>query len=320
MTRFSKFTPYTVVIPVYNGRDFISRTLGSVKTQTVLPGEVILVDDCSTDGTAEFVESHFDWVTVVRQQSNQGVASARNRGIEKCSSPIVMLLDSDDQWLPSKAEMQLRLLESNPEIDGVFCDFRGVDVEGKPEGWQGGILPQLTGYGLNPTWVGEHSYSLNEDVLGALIKHTSFIHPSAICFRTEKVKAIGGFDASYRHIEDLEMWMRFASKYQMGYIDEILVVTESRPGSLGKTKIRANEGLVRLYGSLVSDYPQVAIRNKKEIRRLLRLRYAYLSELYLEQKDIEKAWGASLCSLKNGFTRRGLGNFLRLAKQKFFGD
>ena len=319
MTRFSTFAPYSVVIPVYNGREFISRTLGSVKTQTVPPAEVILVDDCSSDGTAEFVQSHFDWVRVVRQQSNQGVASARNRGIETCSNPIVMLLDSDDQWLPSKAEMQLRLLEANPEIDGVFCDFRGVDVEGKPEGWQGGILPQLTGYGLNPKLVGENSYILNEGVFEALIKHTSFIHPSVICFRTEKVKAIGGFDGSYRHIEDLEMWMRFASKYRMGYIDEVLVVTESRPGSLGKTKIRANEGLVRLYGSLGSDYPQIAIRNKNVIRRLLRLRYAYLSELYLEQNEIEKAWRASLCSLKNGVTRRGLGNFLRLAKLKFLG-
>ena len=307
---------YTVAIPVYNGKGFVSRTFDSIQSQTVRPEKVILVDDCSTDGTADFVEKNFDWVTVVRQPTNQGVASARNQAIQKCTTPVIMLLDSDDLWTANKAELQLQFLQTNPDVSGVFCDFRGVDTEGNPEGWQGGILPQLQGYGLDPRLVGDSAYILNEDVIGALIKHTSFIHPSVICFRTDELKAVGGFDASYRNIEDLEMWIRFSSKYRMGYIDKVLVVTESRPGSLGKTRIKANEGLVRLYGSLAVDYPEAAGRNRNVIRSFLRIRYAYLAEMYAEQSDFRQSLKASLSSLSNGVSARGISSLLSLCKKK----
>ena len=316
MSNSSNLPAYTVAIPVYNGKGFISRTLDSIHSQTVRPEKVILVDDCSTDGTADFVENNFDWVTVVRQPTNQGVASARNQAIQRCMTPVIMLLDSDDFWTANKAEVQLDFLQMNRDVSGVFCDFRGVDTEGNPEGWQGGILPQLQGYSLDPRLVGDRAYILNQDVIGALIKHTSFIHPSVICFRTDELKALGGFDASYRHIEDLEMWIRFSSRYRMGYIDQVLVVTESRPGSLGKTRIKANEGLVRLYGSLSVDYPEVASRNKNVIRSFLRVRYAHLAELYAEQSDFRPALKASLRSLKNGVSTRGISSLLNLCKKK----
>jgi glycosyltransferase involved in cell wall biosynthesis len=311
-----KVFDYTVAIPVYNGKSYIARTIKSLIAQTIPPKEVILVDDCSTDGTADFVEREFGWVKVVRQATNQGVASARNQAIRRCVTPVIMLLDADDLWLPTKAQEQLNLLEKAPDISGVFCDFRGVDLEGNPVCWAGGILAQLQGYRLDPQLVDDHAYVLNKDVPSALIQHTSFIHPSVVCFYTDAIQKIGGFDETYRHIEDLELWIRFASKYRLGYIDKILMEAESRPDSLGKRRIPANEGLVRLYSSLKVDYPQIASRNKFAIREFLKVRYAYLSELYMEQQEYQKAWTACRNSLGHGVSRRGLSCLYHFAKSK----
>ncbi|MCS0627729.1 glycosyltransferase family 2 protein [Telluria mixta] len=109
----------TVVIPTFNRKELIFQALDSVAKQTCLPLEVIVVDDCSSDGTVEALRAaHFPFpVLVVAQATNQGPAAARNAGILKASGRYVAFLDSDDVWLPEKLEQQLALLESLPNRD-----------------------------------------------------------------------------------------------------------------------------------------------------------------------------------------------------------
>jgi glycosyltransferase involved in cell wall biosynthesis len=98
---------FSVVIPVYNGERFLAEALESVFAQTLPPYEVIVVDDGSTDASAE-VAGRFP-VTLIRQE-NRGPGAARNAGVAQCTGEYLAFLDADDIWLPEKLERQMALL------------------------------------------------------------------------------------------------------------------------------------------------------------------------------------------------------------------
>ena len=108
----------SVVIPTYNRRKTIGRSIDSVLNQTLFPSEIIVVDDGSTDGTCDYIQSNFPSIRLL-QQPNKGVSSARNMGIRSSNSDWVALLDSDDEWFPQKLEKQVMTLSQSPDIK--FC-------------------------------------------------------------------------------------------------------------------------------------------------------------------------------------------------------
>jgi glycosyltransferase involved in cell wall biosynthesis len=112
----------TVVIPAYNCEKWISRAIESVLQQSRPADEVIVVDDGSTDSTAEMVRSFGDQVTLI-QQENAGVSAARNAGIEAASGDWIAFLDSDDEWMPDYLKRQCELLERNPELVWSTANF-----------------------------------------------------------------------------------------------------------------------------------------------------------------------------------------------------
>ncbi len=112
----------SVVIPCYNSIDTIERALDSVLAQTVLPLEVILVDDCGQDDLSSFFESikikyrsSFD-LKLLRAEVNSGAGSARNLGWNNAVGKYIAFLDSDDSWLPNKLEFQLEYFNKFPEL------------------------------------------------------------------------------------------------------------------------------------------------------------------------------------------------------------
>jgi len=109
----------TVVIPTFNSAATIKRALDSVSVQTVLPSHVIVVDNASTDSTAEIVENmsakNGFKIELVRQQRNTGPGAARNAGWNLVRTPFVAFLDSDDTWHPKKLELQLDIARQHPD-------------------------------------------------------------------------------------------------------------------------------------------------------------------------------------------------------------
>jgi glycosyltransferase involved in cell wall biosynthesis len=108
----------SVVVPVFNGERFLGEALQSVVTQTIPPAEIIVVDDGSTDGTAE-VARRFGGVRYVAQP-HAGIAAARNRGVDVAGADCLSFLDADDWWPPEKLEIQTAALERDPAIDVVL--------------------------------------------------------------------------------------------------------------------------------------------------------------------------------------------------------
>lgn len=106
----------SVVIPLYNCRDFIDRCVNSILQQTIPADEIIIVDDGSTDGGAEFVESKRYPRTKLIKQENKGVSAARNNGIMTAKGDFIAFLDADDRWLPNHLAALLSLRREFPGL------------------------------------------------------------------------------------------------------------------------------------------------------------------------------------------------------------
>ncbi|MCC7306770.1 MAG: glycosyltransferase family 2 protein, partial [Acidobacteria bacterium] len=119
----------SVIIPTYNYGRFLREAVDSALGQTVAPHEVIVVDDGSTDDSAQILASYGDRISHVRQQ-NQGVGAARNKGAEVATGEFLAFLDADDYWALTKLEKQLAKFAEDPDIGLVHCGYQNVDSYG----------------------------------------------------------------------------------------------------------------------------------------------------------------------------------------------
>ncbi len=123
----------SVIIPAYNAEKFIAQTVSSVQAQTVSDLEIIIIDDCSKDKTAETIErlaKEDERIVFIKGEKNQGVARVRNKGFSLAKGKYVALLDSDDLWLKDKLERQIKLAEEK-NADLVYCSYSMIDENGK---------------------------------------------------------------------------------------------------------------------------------------------------------------------------------------------
>jgi len=120
----------SVVVPVFNGAAYIAQAIDSVLGQTLAPDEVIVVDDGSSDSTADIVKRYQPHV-LYRRQVNQGPGAARNLGIRESKGELLAFLDSDDIWLPEKLRVQKMALDQDPRLHLVFgqmSQFRSPEL------------------------------------------------------------------------------------------------------------------------------------------------------------------------------------------------
>lgn len=121
ISQFTKTLPISVVIPCYRCGDTIQRAINSLAKQTAVPGEIILVDDFSNDGTLERLRSLSSrypegWIQIVSLAQNGGPGVARNEGIRKSTQAYIAFLDADDSWHPQKAEIQYEWMCTHPKV------------------------------------------------------------------------------------------------------------------------------------------------------------------------------------------------------------
>jgi glycosyltransferase involved in cell wall biosynthesis len=130
----------SIITPLYNSNDFVGNTIKSVLAQTYQNWELILIDDASTDGSAKIAEyfaTKDERIKLIKLDSNQGPAAARNRGIKEASGRYIAFLDSDDLWHKDKLEKQIIFMQKN-EYAFTFTGYEKIDEKGKKIG---NILP-----------------------------------------------------------------------------------------------------------------------------------------------------------------------------------
>lgn len=120
----------SIILPVYNGEAYLAEAIESVLNQKYKPIEIIVVDDGSTDKSAEIVKRYSELKYFF--QTNKGTASARNLGIQKANSSFLAFLDQDDLWVEKKLELQVKAFMRNPETDivyGYVKQFLSLDID-----------------------------------------------------------------------------------------------------------------------------------------------------------------------------------------------
>ncbi len=118
----------SVIVPVYNGERYLTKTIQSVLTQDYQPIEIIVVDDGSTDRTAEIVRAQPNIHYIY--QNNRGVSAARNTGIAAAQGEFLAFLDADDMWVPQKLSVQVSYLTQHPDVGFVYAYRRMIIEEG----------------------------------------------------------------------------------------------------------------------------------------------------------------------------------------------
>lgn len=204
----------SVVIPTYNYGTYVTQALDSVLAQTLTPHEVIVVDDGSTDDTADRIKSYEGHLRYIRQP-NRGLSAARNTGLRAATGEWVALLDSDDVWLPPKLEMQASLCRSLPAVGIVATghfSFTG------PDPWAVVRVPPLA-----PPAV--------EVGLEDLLESGAF-GSSSVIIRRDALEAVGLFDETLRSVEDLDMWLRIAARFPIQKLNGPLTGVRLHPHSM----------------------------------------------------------------------------------------
>jgi len=186
----------TVVIPAYNAEGWIAETIRTVLNQTHRNIEIVLVDDGSTDRTADVAAAALkqgECSYRIFRQANMGAAGARNRGWQSADGELVQFLDADDLLEPQKIELQLKRTAELETADVIYSD------------WQKLIW-------FNECWKPSDPRTpcIREDALADILSDRNFLQLSSLLFRTSTLKKVGGFDASHEPIEDVGLCVKIA--------------------------------------------------------------------------------------------------------------
>jgi glycosyltransferase involved in cell wall biosynthesis len=200
-----------VVIPMFNGANHIGRAIGSVYGQTLLPNEIIVIDDGSTDGGSSLVEKFFPQVRVL-SQSNLGVSHARNSGVELSKTDWIAFLDSDDFWLPHHLETAVDVINKFPASSFISTGIQKWDIS---------TPLQLT---RKIPEVGQVDY------FRVQLREPLVVSSSSALVKKSIFQIVGGFKSQKIH-EDTDMWERLALNCVFSRTTAITAVYVDRPDS-----------------------------------------------------------------------------------------
>lgn len=242
----------SVIIPAYNAENFICKTLESVLAQTYTNIEVLVVDDGSLDKTSEIVKSFAqrDNRVILLQQSNQGVATARNLAIAKSKGEYIAPIDADDIWYPQKIEKQVQwLLNSDSSVGLVYAWSAFIDEND-------GII------GNYNSWYYLNINSIEGEVYRKLL-YTNFIGNASVpLIRRECFEKVGGYDSELKKhhaqgCEDWDIYLRIAEYYKFRVVREFLIGYRQVNGSMSRSYISMAKSYQLMMLSSRQRHPEI---------------------------------------------------------------
>lgn len=208
----------SVVIPCYNHAQYLGAAIQSVLAQTYRDFQIIVVDDGSTDDTAQ-VAGGFGTAVRYVFQPNAGLSAARNTGIRVSCGEYLAFLDADDLWLPNFLATLVPRLDRDTRLGAVYSGSRFVDEEGH-------FQPQRI------------TRTVPADRLHATLTSGDFFPAHAVLVRKSVLNSVGFFDESLCASEDWDMWLRVSAKYPFAGISSVLALYrmhgDSMSGDLGR--------------------------------------------------------------------------------------
>lgn len=261
-----------VIIASYNAAKYLPAAIESVISQIFEDWRILLVDDGSTDTTAEVVDPFQrrlgDKLKYIKQE-NAGVSAARNAALRVSTADFVALLDADDVWLPGRLSDSLKVFDDRPKAGLTYGLIRFMDPEGR----------------LGSTWEGNLAHA-EGNIAPYIYMRTVELPSPSITVRKKCIDEIGLFDESLRVTEDRDLWLRIALRYEVAFVPQVLALYRRSPSSLSTDPdrmlhaqikfIRKNYGapgcgLLRRQAALARSYKQHAENLKMRGQRLAAL-------------------------------------------------
>jgi glycosyltransferase involved in cell wall biosynthesis len=278
----------TVIIPAFNSRATLARAIQSVRAQAIGVREIIVVDDKSTDGTAEFARELGDDIIVVQNPENQGPSAARNSAIARARGSVIAFLDADDYWYPWKLDQQLRVFAENPQI--ALCCSGVCWFETQQS------VPEITRPDQN-AWILQS--------FGEIVRDPYLGTPTVIV-RTEALRSVGGFDTSLRYAEDVDLWMRIAEQFPIARFSSVMTAVAISPSSL--TQIggeQVDRGNLEVLYRWRTHRPEATQKFGREFDRVTAAVYTRLASGRMSRGDTDAARSALRLAIRydSGYVR-----------------
>jgi glycosyltransferase involved in cell wall biosynthesis len=210
-----KIKHITVLMPVYNGSEYIKTSVRSVLNQTYKDFEFLIIDDGSQENIKDILKSFKDQRIVYKRINHKGLAGALNYGLSISSGDWIARIDADDLNTVNRLEAQLRFLNSNPSCN---------------------VVSSWSVYFENPSKVLFELKTPSEDIeIKKFLNLHNPINHSSVIFNKKIILDNGGYDESYNCYEDFELWFRLRDKLKFTILPEVLVYTRMRSDSMTKS-------------------------------------------------------------------------------------
>ncbi len=257
----------SVVIPVHNRAHTIRRAIDSVLAQELVPDEIIIVDDGSSDETPDILNSYLPKIQVVRQD-NKGVSAARNTGIAQASGKWIAFLDSDDEWMRDKLQKQLTCLKQHPNVRILQTEERWIRNNMR----------------VNP---GKKYFKKSGNIFKNCLK-TCIVGASTVMCEKTLLEERGGFDENLLVCEDYDLWIRIAAKQSIPLLSQALTVKYGgHPDQLSNMPAMDRYRVQSL--EKIFEEEELSISQKNELldELILKLEYLYQGAVRSRRKSHE---------------------------------
>jgi glycosyltransferase involved in cell wall biosynthesis len=220
----------SVAMSVYNNARFLAEAIESILAQTAGDFEFLIVNDGSSDGSGDIIDSFAERDSRVRafHQENRGLIFSLNRLLDEARAPLIARMDGDDIALSQRFERQLAFLESHPDHGVVGTWTVSVDEHGRERVPAPGATP-------NPDHPTSHEGFLAALKTGPLLCHSS------VMMRADIVRSIGGYHAAFHHCEDYDLWLRLSERTRLCSLPERLLLYRCSESQVSSVHILAQK-------------------------------------------------------------------------------
>jgi glycosyltransferase involved in cell wall biosynthesis len=243
MSRSESPPAVSVLMAVYNGEKYLAETLDTLLAQTLRGFELVVVDDGSSDRTAEILSAYAERdarIRPVHNERNLKLPGSLNRGLELCRAPLVARADADDLYVPEYLETQVRFLRDNPQIGVVSSAFHVADLDGR-------VL-----YTRCPP-------TDDRQIRFQLLFMSCLLHPTTV-FRAHVVRDVGGYRDEYHMAEDYELWSRLRDRTRFANQAVPLVRYRRHPQAIMRNRGAVGEELSHSVSQrLLTEYLRVPV-------------------------------------------------------------
>ena len=230
----------SVLMPVYNGRDFLKPAIDSILAQTFGDFELVIVNDGSTDDSRAIVEEYRDPRIILINQANQGVARSLNNGLEVTRGKYIRRHDADDISTPDSFQIQVDFLDKHPGYVMVCNQEAFMTASGKVA-WKYRVPNEKFFQGRSVVDLDFSHFNINSS--------SPVVHGTA-CFRREEVIKLGKYRTEFTVSEDNDLWLRLLEKYKIAVLNQCTYFMRLH----GSSATQRHAGKIRFFRQLLIDY------------------------------------------------------------------